>query len=198
MTKNNAKTTRIVNYRQIYTMFVSLLLVESAVLCHAQPWMIKVTEGSMPKFSESQTVTVTTNFSRTTWDEKKLMKKFWAEEYKDCYEDGELDTAYNEYLVTLHDEAVRGFRSGRSSLRVTDDNPDYTLAITLTNFHDSRDLWRRNAIGYGRADVIDNASGETVCTLEFKNVKGGEGMDEATAAAKCMKEIGKMLSGKCK
>jgi hypothetical protein len=172
--------------------------VGSSALCHAQFWNIKVTDGSMPKFKDGQTVMITTNFSRTTWDEKKLMKKFWAEEYEDCYEDGELDTAYNEFLTTLHDEAVAAFRRGHSSLTVSNDNPEYTLAITITNFHDSRDMWRRKAIGFGRADVIDNTTGETVCTLEFKNVKGGDGTDEATAAAKCMKEIGGMLSSKCR
>lgn len=181
-----------------YTILVATFFVGSNVLCHAQFWNLKITDGSMPNFKDGQTVMVTTNFSRTTWDEKKLMKKFWAEEYSDLYEDGELDTVYNEFLTTLHDETVAAFRRGRSPLKVTDDNPDYTLAITVTNFHDSRDMWRRNAIGFGRADVIDNSTGEIVCTMEFKNVKGKEGTDEATAAAKCMKEIGGMLSSKCR
>ena len=182
----------------ICIIFSCVFLTCGAVLCQAQPWVIKVAEGSMPKFKDGQTITITTNFDRTTWDEKKLMKKFWAEEYKDCYEDGELDTAYGEFLFTLHDAAVTAFRRGRSPLVVADEDSDYTLAITITNFHDSRDMWRRKAIGFGHANVIDNATGETVCILEFKNVKGGDGTDEATAAAKCMKEIGSMLSGKCK
>lgn len=91
---------------------------------------------------------------------------------------------------------IIGFRSGRTPLVFSEEEADYTLAITITNFHDSKHLWRRNIKGTGHIDIVDNATGETVCRMTINEVEGESDLDEASAAVNCMKEIGALLSDK--
>ena len=180
-----------------YTMLASLFLIGSTILSHAQSrGMLNVTYGKIPKYAKGQTAAITTEFTKTTWDENKSMKRFWYVEYQENYFEEEMEEKYGEYLTSLRNAVIIGFRSGRTPLVFSEEEADYTLAITITNFHDTRDLWRRCVMGFGRIDVIDNATGETVCQMDINGVKGGDDLDEATAAAKCMKEIGALLSDK--
>jgi len=181
----------------IYTILASLFMVGSATLCHAQSWgTLSVIYGKIPKYAKGQKVAITTDFSKTTWDENKSMKRFWYVEYQENFFEEEMEEKYWEYLMSLRNAVIIGFRSGRTPLVFSEEGADYTLALTITNFHDTRHMWRRNIKATGHIDIIDNATSETVCRMTINEVEGESDLDEASAAANCMKEIGALLSDK--
>jgi hypothetical protein len=182
-----------------YIILVSLLLTGGFALCGAQSWgTLNVVYGKIPKYVKGQKAVIMTDFSKTTWDEKRTMKRFWYVEYQDDFSEEEMEAKYCEYLASLRDALINGFRSGMTPLVFSEEDADYTLAITITNFHDSKHLWRRNIKGTGHIDIIDNVTGETVCHMTINEVEGGFDQDEASAVAKCMKQIGALLSDKRK
>ena len=182
-----------------YIILVSLLLVGGFALCGAQSWdTLNVVYGKIPKYVKGQKAVITTDFSKTTWDENKSMKRFWYVEYQENFFEEEVEEKYTEYLMSLRNAVIIGFRSGMTPLVFSEEEADYTLAINITNFHDTRHLWRRNIKGTGHIDIIDNVTGETVCHMTINEVEGGFDQDESSAVAKCMKQIGALLSDKKK
>ena len=181
-----------------YIVLAGFLLASGFALCEAQSWgTLNVTYGKMPRMSKEKKVAIVTDFSTTTWDEHKSLKRFWAVEYQDLYEEGQIEQKYAEFLESLHNSLVWGYVTGYNALKVVEEEEaDYKFVVTMVNFHDTRDVWRRFVKGYGDIDVVDCATGEIVCRLYINGVKGRDDMDEASAAVKCMKEIGNLLCSK--
>jgi len=91
---------------------------------------------------------------------------------------------------------VAGFEDGRSVLKVVEGNADYTVSVVLTNFHDKRRMWNRYTLAYGEAEIVDNATGEVVCTLEIDGVEGDEIQNKAEGTVNCMEKVGWSISFK--
>ncbi len=173
----------------------ALVMACSTILCQANPLTnLSVIKGEIPVFKNGQTVKLVTNFSNTTWDEDTPMKSFWIEEYRENYLEDELDEAYEEFLTLLHDAFVTGFKEGRFPLQSVDEDADYTVSVTIRNFHDARDMWHRTTIAYGLVDIIDNATGKMVCRLKIDRLKGKESNDKTNGTIDCMKRVGKSVS----
>lgn len=89
---------------------------------------------------------------------------------------------------------VTGFKEGRCPLQSVDEDADYTISVTIRNFHDARDMWHRTTIAYGLVDIIDNATGKTVCRLKIDRLKGKESKDKTNGTIDCMKRVRKSVS----
>ena len=176
-------------------MLAATFLACSSFLCHAGD--INVKSGKMPLFSKEQTVNIKIDYSTATWDESRSLKRFFYVEYRDDYFEEELEGAYNRFIENMTKAFVAGFEEdGRSVLKVVEGDADYTVSVVLTNFHDKRRMWNRYTLAYGEAEIVDNATGEVVCTLEIDGVEGDEIQNKAEGTVNCMEKVGWSISFK--
>jgi len=169
-----------------------ILLLCCSCFCHARD--VKVKSGSMPQFTDGQTVNLKLDLSTTTWDESRSLKRFFYVEYNEDYFEDEMAGAFDRFVENLNKALAEGFKEGMCPLKVVDGEADYTVSVNITNFHDTREMWDRQTDAYGEAEIIDNATGEVVCVLELNCVSGVEIQDKAKGTIDCMKNVGESIS----
>ena len=141
-----------------------------------------------------QTVNLQVDLSTTTWDESRSLKRFFYVEYEEDFFEDEIARAFDRFVDNMNKAIVDGYKEGRSPLKVVDGKADFTVVVTITNFHDTREMWDRQTDAYGEAQIIDNATGEVVCVLEIDCVDGDEIQDKAKGTIDCMKNVGESIS----
>lgn len=177
--------------KTIKLLLVAMLIACGTVLCQASD--IKIKSGKMPKLTADQTINLKFDYSKTTWDESASLKRFYYREYRDDFFESEMAEAYDSFIQKMNDKFADGFKQAES-LIVVDGDANYSLSVTIKDFHESRHMWDRTTEVFGEAELIDNATGEVVCVIEINGVEGDEIQDREQGTISAMENTGWSIS----
>ncbi len=181
--------------KTIKLLLVATLIACGTVLCQASD--IKIKSGKMPKFSAEQTISLEVDYSKATWDESGSLKRFYYKEYRDEFFESEMAEAYETFIQKMNEMFADGFKQA-GSLLVVDGDADYSLFVTIKNFHESRHMWDRTTDVFGEAELIDNATGEVVCVIDINGIEGDEIQDREQGTISAMENTGWSISHRMK
>lgn len=172
-------------------MLAAALLTCSSFICQASD--IKIKSGKMPKFTADKTINLKVDYSKATWDESGSLKRFYYKEYRDEFIESEMAEAYETFIQKMNDMFTDGFKQAKSLL-VVEGDADYSLSVTIKDFHETRHMWDRTTEVFGEAELIDNATGEVVCVIEINGVEGDEIQDREQGTISAMENTGWSIS----
>ena len=139
----------------------AVLLLTAASLFAAKP--LKVSKGSLDVLSQDATATWTIDLSKATF-EKKQSFEAWSE--------GD----YQTRVQSMNDTFFNSFNKYSKGLKLVNaGEAPYQLVFTVSDFERKQGpgMWGSMFVRvFGTIDIIDCASGETVCQIEVNGVKG--------------------------
>ena len=153
----------------------TILLLTAASLFAAKP--LKVTKGSLDVLREDATATWTIDLSQATFEKKQAFEP-WCE--------GD----YESRVQRMNDTFFESFNNYSKGLKlVNEGSAPYKLTFTVSNFERKQGpgMWGSMFMRvYGTIEIIEVASGETVCEIEVNGVKGDTDFDENDRFPKVM------------
>ncbi|MBR0254353.1 MAG: hypothetical protein IJQ69_00365 [Bacteroidales bacterium] len=139
----------------------AVLLLTAASLFAAKP--LKVSKGSLDVLSQDATATWTIDLSNATFEKKQAFEP-WCE--------GD----YQTRVQSMNDTFFNSFNKYSKGLKLVNaGEAPYQLVFTVSNFERKQGpgMWGSMFVRvFGTIDIIDCASGETVCQIEVNGVKG--------------------------
>lgn len=139
----------------------AVLLLTAASLFAAKP--LKVSKGSLDVLSQDATATWTIDLSNATFEKKQAFET-WCE--------GD----YQTRVQSMNDTFFNSFNKYSKGLKLVNaGEAPYQLVFTVSNFERKQGpgMWGSMFVRvFGTIDIIDCASGETVCQIEVNGVKG--------------------------
>lgn len=157
---------------------IMALLVISTLTFAGKPLQVK--KGNLDFLKDDAIAKVEMDYSQTTWEKDRAYDEFCGEDY--------------EPRVAQSKEAfIQGFNSKSESLKLTDDDDQVKYTITVH----VGDLERKMfdiAMFYirivGSITVVDNETGEEVCTIEIDKLKGYSSYVPDTRLYSCFLTLG--------
>jgi len=142
-------------------LITAVLLLTTASLFAAKP--LKVNKGSLDVLRQDATATWSIDLSKATF-EKSQSFEAWCE--------GD----YQTRVQSMNDTFFESFNKYSKGLKLVNaGEAPYQLVFTVSNFERKQGpgMWGSMFIRvFGVIDIIDSASGETVCQIEVDGVKG--------------------------
>ena len=155
--------------------FVFILLVSAAISNAADFVVLK--SGDKAIFTKEATAYVVIDDHKTMIDGKdKTADAYYGEdEYKQFIDD--VDRGHDSFITFFNEKKKNKIKLTMSS---SNDNAEYTLKVNVSSMNVGNAggiAWGMSrkaggALINGTMQLVDNASGETVCEFEFNNVKG--------------------------
>jgi len=142
-------------------LITAVLLLTAASLFAAKP--LKVNKGSLDVLRQDATATWTIDLSQATF-EKKQSFEAWSEGDYQTRVQGMNDTFFDSF--NKYSKGLKLVNAGEAP---------YELVFKVSNFDRKQGpgMWGSMFIRvFGVIDIIDSASGETVCEIEVDGVKG--------------------------
>ena len=160
---------------------LSALLLASVSLFAAKP--LKVTAGSLDVLKENVTATATIDLSQAMF-EKEADFKTWCE--------GEYDTR----VKIINDSFFEYFNKYSKGMKLVKDEAPYKLVFTIKTFERKMgaNFGQFSMKLFGTIDIVDKASGQTVCQLDVDGVKGAADFVENDRFPKAMDALCKEIS----
>ena len=142
-------------------LITAVLLLTTASLFAAKP--LKVNKGSLDVLRQDATATWSIDLSKATF-EKSQSFEAWCE--------GD----YQTRVQSMNDTFFESFNKYSKGLKLVNaGEAPYQLVFTVSNFERKQGpgMWGSMFVRvFGTMDIIDCASGETVCQIEVNGVKG--------------------------
>ncbi|MDT3366204.1 MAG: hypothetical protein LIQ26_02835 [Bacteroidota bacterium] len=142
-------------------LITAVLLLTTASLFAAKP--LKVNKGSLDVLRQDATATWSIDLSKATF-EKSQSFEAWCE--------GD----YQTRVQSMNDTFFESFNKYSKGLKLVNaGEAPYQLVFTVSNFERKQGpgMWGSMFVRvFGTIDIIDCASGETVCQIEVNGVKG--------------------------
>lgn len=161
------------------TFTVLALLLISTMTFAAKP--LKVKSGDLSFKQDAAVAKLVMDYSNAKWEEKKSYEEFCEEDYD--------SRVQQSYLAVM-----TGFNSLNPALKLTNDEEaeaKYTVTVQLTNLE--RKMWDIASFYIrieGIITVVNNETGEEVCSIEIKKLKGSASYVPDTRLFSCFQELG--------
>ena len=142
-------------------LITAILLFTAASLFAAKP--LKVSKGSLDVLSENATATWSIDLSQATFEKKQSFETWCEGDYQTRVE------GMNEAFFGSFNNYSKGLKLVKSG------NAPYQLTFKVSDFEQKQGpgMWGSMFIRVsGVIDIVDCASGETVCEIEVNGVKG--------------------------
>ncbi len=132
-------------------------------------------------FKEDAKAVLNIDFSKTTWEEDENFKAWCGDTYDERVE------ASNTYFK-------KGFNEHSEGLKIVDsaDDAKYEINITVNNFERKIAGWgwgRAHIKIYGKIQVVNKTTGETVYTFNINGISGGDDYVETDRFKKSFAEL---------
>ena len=139
----------------------AILLFTAASLFAAKPY--KVSKGSVDVLRQDATATWTIDLSKATFEEKQSFEAWCEDEYQ-------------TRVQLMNDAFFNSFNNYSKGLKlVNEGSAPYKLVFAVSDFEQKQGpgMWGSMFIRVsGVIDIVDCASGETVCEVEVNDVRG--------------------------
>lgn len=148
---------------------------------------LKVKSGSMAWAKEKVKVAVKFDFSYAKWDKDADFKTWCAEDYE-----ARVNNSLNGF--------IKGFNNKSKGAQATANEEDakYRIVIKIANMDWRADIFgipgQFYALCWGIIDVVDIASGESVCTIEVDGANGDGDFVPNDRFTKCYETVGETLA----
>lgn len=156
-------------------LLTTLFVFTAVSLFAAKP--LKVTKGSLDVLRQDATATWSIDLSQATFEKKQSFEE-------SCEED------YQAIVQSINDTFFASFNQYSKGLKlVNEEEAPYQLVFNVKDFERKQGpgLWGSMYIRvFGVIDIVDCASGETVCELEVNGVKGDTDFAECDRYPKTM------------
>lgn len=160
---------------------LSALLLASVSLFAAKP--LKLSAGSLDVLKENVTATVTIDLSQAMFENEKDFKSWCGDEY---------DTR----VKIINDSFFEKFNKYSKGMQLVKEDAPYQLVFVIKKFE------RKMGANFGQfsmkidgtIQIVDKASGETVCQLDVDGVKGAADFVENDRFPKTMDTLCKEIS----
>ena len=153
----------------------AILLLTAASLFAAKP--LKVSKGSLDVLRQDATATWTIDLSQATFE-------------KDQTFEASYEGDYPALVQSINDTFFASFNKYSKGLKlVGEETAPYQLVFKVKDFERKQGpgMWGSMFIRvYGIIDIVDCASGETVCEIEVNGVKGDTDFAESDRYPKTM------------
>ena len=159
---------------------LSALLLASVSLFAAKP--LKLSAGSLDVLKENVTATVTIDLSQAMFENEKDFKSWCGDEY---------DTR----VKIINDSFFEKFNKYSKGMQLVKEDAPYQLVFVIKKFE------RKMGANFGQfsmkidgtIQIVDKASGETVCQLDVDGVKGAADFVENDRFPKTMDTLCKEI-----
>ena len=161
---------------------IMALLVISTLTFAGKP--LKVKSGDTNFLNETVTAKVVMDYSNATWENKRSYETFCGEEYEERVEQSE--AAF-----------ITGFNSFSKTLKMTnaEEETKYTVTVHVLDLErkvfDIAEFYIRIV---GTITVVDNETGEEVCTIEIDKLKGFASYVPNSRLYSCFQTLGQKLA----
>ena len=161
---------------------IMALLVISTLTFAGKP--LKVKTGDTNFLKETVTAKVQMDYSNTTWEKKRSYETFCGDEYEDRMEQSEV-------------AFIKGFNSVSKTLKLsnTEEEAKYTITVHVLDLErkvfDIAEFYIRIV---GTITVVDNETGEEVCTIEIDKLKGDASYVPNSRLYSCFQTLGMKLA----
>lgn len=139
----------------------ALLLFTAASLFAAKP--LKVNKGSLDVLRQDATATWSIDLSKATFEQKQSFEVWCEDDYQTRVQ------GMNDAFFTAFNKYSKGLQL------VNEGSAPYNLVLKVSNFDRKQGpgMWGSMFIRvFGVIEIVDNASGETVCEIEVNGVRG--------------------------
>ena len=160
---------------------LSALLLASVSLFAAKP--LKVSAGSLDVLKTDVTASVAIDLSQATFEEKQDFKT-WCE------------NDYDARVKIINDSFFEFFNKYSKGMKLVKEEAPYQLVFTIKNFERKMgaNFGQFSMKLFGTINIVDKASGETVCQLDVDGIKGAADFVENDRFPKTMDTLCKEIS----
>lgn len=161
------------------TFTVLALLLISTLTFAARP--LKVKSGDMSFKQEAVIARLVMDYSNAKWEGRQSYEEFSGEDFGDRVQQSAI-------------AVMTGFNSFNPALKLSDDEnaeAKYTVTIRLTDLE--RKMWEIASFYIrieGTISVVNNETGEEVCSIEIKKLGGNASYVPDTRLFSCFQELG--------